>query len=395
MKKIVIIGAGINGVAIARKIARNTNNNIEVIDQEQTTGFHASTRNSGVIHAGFYYSSDTIKALLCAKGNKRLRAYCEDNNIQVNKCGKVVVSRNTKETKVLELLYERGRTNGCTVELKKQSEIAKYEKTAKTVEKFLWSPNTWSTSPTEVMNKLERECKELGVMFTLGKKVVTINEDHILFNDDTTISYDFLINASGGSTLKIYKLLSNSIDLEMMPFKGLYLKSIRKRDEFKAHIYPVPDIQNPFLGVHTTLTVDGHLKLGPTAIPALSWDNYRGLEGINMDSLKILREFAGAFARNDFNLRSLAFKEFRNYIKNNIIIQVGKITSAKINSKEFEWNIPGIRAQLYDKGKRELVNDFIIKKHKNTIHILNSVSPAWTCALENAEYIFKLITDEL
>lgn len=395
MKKIVIIGAGINGVAIARKIAKSTKNNIEIVDQEQTTGFHSSTRNSGVIHAGFYYSSDTIKALLCAKGNKRLRKYCEDNDIGVNKCGKVVVSRDTRESEILELLYERGRANGCTVELKKESEITKYENTAKTIGKFLWSPNTWSTSPTEVMNKLERECKELDVIFTLGKKVVAINENHIIFNNNTTLNYDYLINASGGSTLKIYKLMSNSIDLEMMPFKGLYLKSIRRRDEFKAHIYPVPDIQNPFLGVHTTLTVDGYLKLGPTAIPALSWDNYRGIEGLNMDSLKILKEFTGAFVRNDFNLRSLAFKEFSNYIKKNIIRQAGKITTAKIDSNEFEWNIPGIRAQLYDKKKRELVNDFIIKKHKNTIHILNSVSPAWTCALENAEYIYTLIKEEL
>ena len=323
-KNIVIVGAGINGVTIARKLAKEGSYNIKLIDEERGCGYHASTRNSGVIHAGFYYSPKTTKAKMCANGNKRLREYCTENKLMVNRCGKVVVSSNEEQSNILEELYARGIENGCSIELKEAQKLKEYEPTAKSIKHFLWSPNTWSASPLEIMRCLEKECEELGVEFKLKSKMIGLDSNKIYIENQAAINYDYLINASGGSTLKIYRMLVQEEELEMLPFKGLYLKSKKPRGECKTHIYPVPNIKNPFLGIHTTITVDKFLKLGPTAIPALAWNNYKGLQNIDHNSIRIMTNFARCIIRNDFNMRSLAFNEFKNYLKVNIIKKLRK-----------------------------------------------------------------------
>ena len=395
MRNIVIIGAGINGVCIARKLAEYKDFQVIIIDKENSAGYHASTRNSGVIHAGFYYSPDTKKAKLCAKSNKRLRDYCVANNIPTKRCGKVVVATNEAEIQTLEDLEKRGKINGCKVEIKESAEIGNFEKYAKTVGKFLWSPNTWSTSPQDVMNMLVAEAKAKNVKFKLGEQVTQIDSTFIKLKTGDTINYDYLVNASGGEALKIYKELEKEKILKVMPFKGLYLKSIKERYEFKTHIYPVPNQKYPFLGIHTTLTSDDFLKLGPTAIPALSNTNYSLIDGLNEESLNVAITFASCMLQNNFNFRDLAIDEMGNYIKTNIIRKAERITTAQLNAIEFKWNIPGIRAQLYNSKERKLVNDFIVRKHNNSIHLLNSISPAWTCALETADNIVKQILEDI
>ena len=232
-KNIVIVGAGINGVTIARKLAKEGSYNIKLIDEERGCGYHASTRNSGVIHAGFYYSPKTTKAKMCANGNKRLREYCTENKLMVNRCGKVVVSSN-EEHNILEELYARGIENGCSIELK-EAKIQEYEPGETLNNSF--GPNTWSASPLEIMRCLERECAELGVEFRMRSKLIGLDSNKIYIENQAAIDYDYLINASGGSTLRIYRMLEQEQDLEMLPFKGLYLKSKSKHEECKTHIY--------------------------------------------------------------------------------------------------------------------------------------------------------------
>ena len=152
---LLIIGAGIVGITIAREAALSKIfKKILIIDKEKKAGFHATSRNSGVIHAGFYYSPDSKKAKFCSKGNSLMRKYILDNSLSFNPCGKVVVSKNDIEDETINILGKRGKENDCDVSVFNSNEILNYEPEAKTNNKFLWSPNTWSASPGEILNCL-------------------------------------------------------------------------------------------------------------------------------------------------------------------------------------------------------------------------------------------------
>ena len=226
----------------------------------------------------------------------------------------------------------------------------------------------------------------------LGKKLLEANNNAIYLDDDEKINYDFLVNAACGYALSLAKLFGIKTRYKILPFKGLYLKSRKKIDSFKTHIYPVPDISKPFLGIHTTLTSDGFLKLGPTAIPAFSPENYNLFERLDMNlTPEILSLQISLFLDNTFRFRDLAFREFKYLFKENIIKSAQKLTSLNLDDIKYDWYSPGIRAQLYDTESRKLENDLIIKKINSDFHLLNSISPAWTCSFKTAEFIIDKI----
>ena len=276
---LLIIGAGIVGLTIAREAdKRNIFGKIIIIDKEKTAGYHATTRNSGVIHSGFYYTPESNKAKFCAEGNKLMREYCIKKSIQNNKCGKVVISKNQKEDEVINELGRRAKINNSKVEILYKEELKNYEPSAITNNVFLWSPNTWSASPKQVLSSLLEELKIKKVQIKLNAKIKNSENDHVILEGGEKIKFNVLVNAAGGYALKISELFGLKSEYKTLPFKGLYLKSRKKITKFKRHIYPVPDINQPFLGIHTTITSDNYLKLGPTAIPVLSPENYSFLE---------------------------------------------------------------------------------------------------------------------
>jgi L-2-hydroxyglutarate oxidase LhgO len=394
---LLIIGAGIVGITIAREAALSKIfKKILIIDKEKKAGFHATSRNSGVIHAGFYYSPDSKKAKFCSKGNSLMRKYILDNSLSFNPCGKVVVSKNDIEDETINILGKRGKENDCDVSVFNSNEILNYEPEAKTNNKFLWSPNTWSASPGEILNCLLKELKEYGVELLLGRKVVEADNKKIHLNNGEKIYYDFLVNAAGGYALSIANLFGIKTKYKILPFKGLYLKSQKKVNKFKAHIYPVPDIKQPFLGIHTTITEDNYLKLGPTAIPVFSPENYNLLDKLDKElTPQILSLQLSLFTKNTFNFRDLAFREFKYLFKKNIIISAQKLTSYNLDQINYDWYSPGIRAQLYDNELQKLENDLVIKNINNSFHLLNSISPAWTCSFETSKYILEKIKKQL
>ena len=389
----VVIGAGIVGITIAREAAlSNLFGRILIIEKEKSAGLHATSRNSGVIHAGFYYSPDTIKANFCSKGNSLMRKYIVDNSLPYKPCGKVVVSKDSFEDDFIQMLGERGRQNECEVRVLDRNLLSNYEPAASTNKIFLWSPNTWSSSPNDLLNCLLREIKEYGVEMIFGKKLLKANNNTIYLDEDEKITYDFLVNAAGGYALSVANLFGIKTKYKILPFKGLYLKSRKKIDSFKAHIYPVPDISQPFLGIHTTLTSDGFLKLGPTAIPAFSPENYSLFERLDINlTPEIISLQISLFIENTFRFRELAFREFKYLFKENIIKSAQKLTSLNLEDIKYDWYSPGIRAQLYDTKSHKLENDLIIKNFNSDFHLLNSISPAWTCSFKTAEFIIDKV----
>jgi len=396
MKKIgslLIIGGGIIGLTTAREaIKSGFFKKVLLIEKEDELGFHASRRNSGVIHAGFYYDPNSQKGKFCSDANKLMREYCMKNGIPINKCGKVVVTRNSSEINTLELLYERGKRNNCNVELLLQKDLKYYEPLAKTVDKFLWSPNTWSASPKALIDNLEKELIELGVDIIYSSKIIGASNNYIIDQKGRKYFYDVLINNAGGYCLEIAKLLGLKTNYEILPFKGLYLKSKHVFRNFSCHIYPVPNIETPFLGIHTTLTFDKFLKLGPTALPAFSPENYSLFEGIDMSLFpKILATQSSLFIKNNFKFRDLALREISFLNKSIFIEQAQKLTNYKLMANLFEWYSPGIRPQLLNKKNNSLEMDFIVLNNDNKYHLINSISPAWTCSFQTAKHIIQKI----
>ncbi|WP_457564077.1 NAD(P)/FAD-dependent oxidoreductase [Caminibacter pacificus] len=375
--RVLIVGAGIIGMTMAwewRK--KHPDDEIVIIDKEPHEAFHASGKNSGVLHAGFYYSSDSLKAKLTARGNKLMKEFCYSHNIPVNETGKLVVAKNENEIPTLFELAKRSVANEAGAYIITQEEAEKIDPNAKTHKYALYSPNTATVNPREVCRVLKEELQKKDVKFIFNMPFEKYNE-----------SYDFLINAAGLYADKIAHKFGVGLEYTMLPFKGLYRKYLGE-DKIKTQIYPVPNIKNPFLGVHFTLMADNTIKIGPTAIPAFWRENYVGFERFDFrEFLEIISLEAKLFFTNAFGFRDLALYEMRYYIPQNLINEAKKLV--KNLRGEFKPMTPGIRAQLLNTQTLELVMDFLVEKNDNQIHILNAVSPAFTASFAFSKYVLE------
>jgi len=372
----LIVGAGIIGMTIAYElIKRKDSLKIVIIDKEDDVAKHASGRNSGVLHAGFYYSADSLKARFTVDGNKKMKSFCKANNIFVNCSKKIVITKDEQELQGLYELQKRAEVNGVETYIIDEDEVKKIDENIKTYKKALYSPTTASVDPKEVCYKLRDILKSQGVKFNFNTPFNTSN-----------IEYSYLINSAGVYADKIAHKFGLAKEYTILPFKGIYLKYLSNKTDIKTNIYPVPNLKNPFLGVHYTVTVDGSIKIGPTAIPALWRENYRGFDNFNIfEMLNILYLESKLFMLNSFNFRSLAIDEMKNYSQK-IFIQKARDMVFKIGNN-FKPMPAGIRAQLLNKDSNELVQDFIVQHEKRSTHILNAVSPAFTCSFAFAEYV--------
>ncbi len=372
--RVLIVGAGIVGMTLAYEwIEKNPNDEVIIIDKEPHEAFHASGKNSGILHAGFYYNTDSLKAKLTADGNKLMKEFCKEKGIKINETGKLVVAKNEEEVEVLRELERRSKANNAGAYLITEEEAKKIDPNAKTYKYALYSPNTASVNPKEVCKVLREDLENKGVKFIFNMPFEKYKE-----------SYDYLINAAGLYADKIAHQFGVGENYTMLPFKGLYLKYLGE-DKIKTQIYPVPNIKNPFLGVHFTLMADNTIKIGPTAIPAFWREHYRGLNRFNFkEMIEILGIEAKMFIKHKW-FRDLAFYEMRYYIPKNLINEAKKLVYRLRG--EFKPYPPGIRAQLVDLNNLSLVMDFLVEKKENQIHILNAVSPAFTASFAFARYV--------
>ncbi len=388
----LIIGAGIVGLSIAREIKeKNPEAEIAVIDKEPDVAYHSSGRNSGVLHAGFYYNTESLKALFTKEGNAALQQYCKKNKLKINPCGKVVVTSHENELESLYELERRGKANGVDIKLIDEKELREIEPNATTIQKALYSPSTATVDPVEVCRFIRKELKNKGVSFYFSECYITRHKNNeILTGSGKVFAADMIINAAGLYADKIAKDFGFSSNYTIIPFKGLYLKYTGVDMPVKTNIYPVPNLKNPFLGVHYTITVDNIIKIGPTSVPAFWRENYKGLHNINLKEFMNIIGWEGRlFMKNAFGFRDLAKEEIKKYNKSYFVNLATKMVD-KINTKKFnEWSRPGIRAQLLEKNTFELVQDFVIEGDKQSVHVLNAVSPAFTSSFPFARWIVE------
>ncbi len=386
----LIIGAGIIGLAIAKELhLRYPERRIIVLEKESKVAEHSSGRNSGVLHAGFYYTANSLKAKFTRDGNRILTKYCDDNNLRINKCHKVVVASDEKELEGIYELERRGKVNGVNVRIIDEEELATIEPNAKTYKKALYSPDTSTVDPVEITTHVFNDIQSKGIQFYFKEGYQRKIDDHTV---ESTLGNRYhankIINCAGLYADKIARDYGYSEDYVIIPFKGIYLKYTKEDKPIKTNIYPVPNLNNPFLGVHYTVTVDNIIKIGPTAIPAFWRENYKGLSRFSFSELlTILRYETKLFLSNSFNFRSLAYEELHKYNKKYFVSLATKMVK-QIDVDGFnQWSKPGIRAQLLNIKTLELLQDFVVEGDTKTIHVLNAVSPAFTSSFPFAKWV--------
>lgn len=389
----IVIGAGVIGINVAIEVKKQfPQRKILVIEKEEALGFHSSGRNSGVLHAGFYYTADSLKAKFTADGNAYLTDYCRTKKLRLNPCGKLVVAKNEQDLQQFPLLLQRAKTNGVELEEIPLEEAKKLEPRVLSYKKALWSPKTSTIDPKEVLASLLEEAHKMGIEIRFSCAFIKRQGNHEILTSQGAFSYSYLINAAGLYADKIAQTFGFSQNYRILPFKGLYLYCDPSGPTFKRHIYPVPNLKNPFLGVHHTLTVEGKSKIGPTAIPAFWREQYDGLSRFNISEfLSILGDECSLFFQAGFDFRSLALEEIKKYSKN-YLVEESKSMATDVDSKYYQkWGPPGIRAQLFDIREKKLIMDFTYEGDSESFHILNAVSPAFTCSQPFAKYMVEKI----
>ncbi len=390
----LVIGGGIIGMTIARELKRRfSDSTVLLIEKESVCGEHASGRNSGVLHAGFYYTADSLKARFTAEGNRYLTAFCEENRIPINRCGKLVVAQSPEEIPVLDELLARGERNGVELESITEKEAEEIEPRVRTCERAIYSPATASVDPLRVMKAVVDAAGREGIGIRCDTAYLKRKKGRVVTNRGE-IEAGYIVNAAGLYADRIARDFGFSERYRILPFKGLYLYSDEPAGALRTNIYPVPDLRNPFLGVHFTLTADRHIKIGPTAIPAFWREQYNGLENFRFSEFAdVIKREIGLLVSSGFDFTRLAFEELRKYSRRRMVSLASALVR-EIDPRNYRrWGRPGIRAQLLDVEKKKLEMDFVVEGDDRSFHVLNAVSPAFTCAHPFARYVCDRICE--
>ena len=385
----LIVGAGITGLTIARELIEEGVEDIVIIEKENSLGAHASGRNSGVLHAGIYYSPGTYKARFCVEGNRLMKEYCRENELTLKETGKVIVTDEIRQDVLFEL-KKRADQSGAESIIIDQKQLREIEPYAAPSEKTLYSPNTAVINPKEILVSIKEELESTRkVRFMFGTSFSGLRDSSIAITNQGSIRFKKFINAAGSFADKVAHSFGVGSQYKVLPFKGTYKRLIKKRSYLvRGNIYPVPDLRNPFLGVHFTKGVDGNVYIGPTAIPAFGREEYGWLNDLSIESLSILGRDIILFFTND-GFRAAAVSETKKYLRKYLLSEAKKLLpEVKMDDIQDTPKV-GIRPQLVDWKSKKLVMDFILLKDGDSLHILNAISPAFTCSMAFAKHVVK------
>jgi len=363
----IVIGAGIVGISLGLAILeRSPEKKVLIIDKESKPGVHASGRNSGVLHAGFYYSPDSLKAKFCRLGNLELKNFCKENNIPILETGKVVVCQSKSDVSKLEDLFRRGVANGVDT--------------------------TAVGNPKLVISQLAEKFIKSGgkFQFNCSAKLVSANDQVLIETIYGTYSAASIINSAGAYAANLARQVNVGNQYACLPFLGAYKKSKLVDSNPRRLVYPVPNPINPFLGVHTTNTLNGEIKIGPTAFPVIGKEQYKLSNGFNgSEFLEFYKAAKALFKSDSVDLIGLAREEFVKLFTKPLLNKTNKLTNSLNSNKQWSKYPAGIRAQIINLETKTIEMDYIVQSDKNVVHILNAVSPGWTSAIPFTRWVVE------
>jgi L-2-hydroxyglutarate oxidase LhgO len=385
---VLVVGGGVIGLTLARALVAAGKGEVLVLEKEPELGRHASGRNSGVLHAGIYYAPDSAKARTCLAGNRLMRAYCREKGLPLVEGGKVIVARSEAELPTLDELLRRATANGARVRSIDEKELAEVEPMARTTGRALHSLDTAVVDPKAVLQSLRADLEASGrARILTGCRFLGLAAPDVADTTAGRIRFGRFVNASGAYCDVVARAFGVGEHYRLIPFKGIYRK-LRPGAVFpvNGNIYPVPDVRNPFLGVHFTRSARGDVYLGPTAIPALGRENYGLLRGAGGEAFSILAQDAALFFSNA-GFRSVALSEPRKYLPAFFHADAARLVKRYDPALFERAEKVGIRPQLVDWRTKTLVMDFLVEAKDASVHVMNPVSPAFTSSMELARII--------
>jgi L-2-hydroxyglutarate oxidase len=390
--EITIIGGGIVGTATALSILNKKPVKLLLLEAESYLAAHQTGNNSGVIHSGLYYKPGSLKALNCTKGREMMYTFCEEHNIPFDRCGKIVVATNKEEIPALNMLEERGKANGLSGFRRISSgQIKEYEPYANGID-GLFVPQTGIVDYVAVTNKYAELIKSQGGEIKTDSRITSVvgdKTDIVLLTNNEEYKTKFVVNCAGLYSDRVAKLCGVDPKLQIIPFRGEYYK-IRKEGEYlvKNLIYPVPDPQFPFLGVHFTRMIKGGIEAGPNAVLAFKREGYKKTDFSVRDIIE-MKLYPG-FWKMAAKYYKMGFEEFRRSFSKDLFLKSLQKLIPDIQYEDIEVGGAGVRAQaLESTGK--LVDDFRIVEAERMIHVLNAPSPAATASLSIGETIAEMV----
>jgi L-2-hydroxyglutarate oxidase len=392
---VLIIGGGVIGLSIGIELLESKPSlKVIIAEKEKILGLHASGRNSGVLHAGFYYSPDSLKAKFCREGNLELRKIAKTHSIPVRDVGKVVVARNADENNRLDTLFERGIKNGVDIELKTANELKLLEPLAVTHERFLWSPTTGVSDPKAINDALLKDFISLGGRIDFDARVSLIQKNSEVSDETNQYDAKHFINSAGAQADRVARAVGVGLEYAMLPFMGVYRATEEKNLPLQRLVYPVPHPINPFLGVHFTLTVDHKVKIGPTAIPIAGREQYSFTEGWSASDIgQAIKGMRSLIVGDHHDLKAILKTEWPKVFENRLVEESRDLVPTANQVKKWFKKPPGIRAQLVHLPSRKLEQDFVVRSVNNATHVLNAVSPGWTSAIPFARFLSNSIIE--
>jgi len=394
---VLIVGGGIVGLCLASQLLeRVITSSITVIDKEPDLGRHTSGRNNGVLHAGLYNKPGIIKAQARVGGARRMRAWVEERGLPLNACGKVIVPPRPELDGQLDGLAEHGTANGATVEFWDEDQLRELIPEVRSASgRALWSPNTAVVKPFAVVRRLQQELQEQGVSFLMecaGWSAVP-ERRRLRLADGSMIAYGHLINCAGLQDDRVAHSFGAGHEYKLLPFKGLYWQlkpgcPIQPR----ANLYPVPDLNVPFLGVHFTPSADPTpvVSIGPTATPAWCRENYRGLQALEPAMLAAnLTVLARQYLANRGGFRRYVHEQ-AFLVLPPLLLRAAQQLIPAVRAEHLELSQKvGIRSQLFNRHTQRLQDDFLCLPGPASTHVLNAISPAFTASFTLADLILN------
>jgi len=389
---VAIVGAGVIGLATALEFSRRFPAlRLLILEKEETIAAHQSGHNSGVIHSGIYYRPGSMKAKLCVEGAAAMIAFCGEHGIAHEICGKVIVATSENELTGLHELQRRAQANGVAgVEMIGPERLQEVEPHAAGI-RALWVPGTGITDYAAVTRKYAELVQAAGGIIVKGVTVVGVShcsEEVVIETTHGDYRAGFLVNCAGLYSDRIAMLAGAEPEVRIVPFRGEYYEIARQRRGLvRALLYPVPDPDLPFLGVHFTRRVDGSVEAGPNAVLALRREGYRKTD-ISLEELGGTLAFGGFWRMARKWWRVGAGEYYRSFSKTAFVKALQRLVP-ELTADDLTPGDAGVRAQAVD-GNGNLIDDFHIVRAEGAVHVLNVPSPAATASLVIGREIVKM-----
>lgn len=395
---VVIIGGGCIGCSVARSLATQTDLDIAVVEKEHNLATHQSGRNSGVLHPGFNYEPGSIKARFAVEGTQRAKAYAAKHDIPIDECGVLVVAQDDAEEQRLEALQAQADENGVETELLYgQDQIAEHEPYA-SGQAALYAPGAASIDSQQYVYSLAGDAAQAGTSFYTGTRFESVDSDgdeFILQTSTGEIRANYVVNTAGLYADVVAQKFGFDGGHRVVPFRGEYYEMVpEKRVVCQTMIYPTPDPELPFLGVHYTRRTDDKVIVGPNAVLAFGREAYSNKQVSPRELANTLRYQGFRRLMADKKMLKVGLAELGKSYRKSRFVEAAQKLVPDVAAEDFRKSYSGIRAQLVSPDGKLVKQPLFVHEDRST-HVLNAVSPGLTCSLPFGEHLAEEVVERI